>query len=268
MNVTAFGITDQGRVRAHNEDSLLVDDHLKLFAVADGLGGHKAGEVASRMATDILRDFFTRATSGSCAFAGTVETEVSCETNLLAAGIRIANQAIFEAAGYNPSWQGMGTTVAAVHVHGNRAGIAHVGDSRVYLFRDGGLRLLTNDHSLVAEQLRKGLITTEQAERSKHKNIITRTLGQLDSVDVDLQELDLADKDRLLICSDGLNGMLDDPEIAELLNRYPEPEAACAALVKQVNANGGKDNVTVVLVAFSRSKGFVAGLKKILFRDG
>lgn len=267
MEITAFGITDQGRVRGNNEDSLLVDDRLGLYAVADGMGGHKGGEVASRMAVDILRDSIARATEGNGAILGMVDQNVSREANLLASGIRLANRAIFEAAGSNPDWRGMGTTMVAVLVHGGRAGIAHVGDSRAYLLRNGVLRQLTADHSLVAEQLRKGIITAEEAERSTRKNVITRALGQGDDMDIDMQDLELASGDRLLLCSDGLSGMLKDAEIAALLNAHPAPEAACRDLVEQANASGGRDNVTVVVVEFLQRQGFVAGLKKMFIRE-
>jgi PPM family protein phosphatase len=266
MGIIAFGITDQGRVRANNEDSVLVDDGLLLYAVADGMGGHKGGEVASHMALDILRDSIVRSNGGNGAILGSVDKNVSREANLLASGIRLANRAIFEAAGSNQDWQGMGTTVAAVLINNGRAGIAHVGDSRIYLLREGTLRQLTNDHSLVAEQLRQGLITAEEAEISTRKNVITRALGQQEDVIVDLQDLELVDGDRLLLCSDGLSGMLKDVEIEALLKAHPVPENACSDLVGQANANGGRDNVTVVVIEYLQKQGLVAGLKKFLNR--
>ena len=266
MDVNAFGLSDQGRVRVNNEDALLLEEGLGLFVVADGMGGHRGGEVASAMATKVLRDAIASSSAGNGAFLGTVDQRYSREANLLASGVRLANRAIFEAARSNQAWQGMGTTVDAVLLQGGRAGIAHVGDSRVYLMRGGSLRQITDDHSLVAEQVRQGTLTAEEARVSTRKNVITRALGQWEELEVDMVDLELADNDRLLLCSDGLTGMVDDAGIAELLGMHQNPEAACRALVEAANANGGRDNVTVVLLAFQEQRGFVAGLKKMFLR--
>lgn len=266
MNVVAFGMSDQGRVRGNNEDALLLEEGLGLFVVADGMGGHRGGEVASAMATKVLRDAVAGSLAGGGAFLGTVDQRYSREANLLASGVRLANRAIFEAACSNQSWQGMGTTVDAVLLQGNRAGVAHVGDSRVYLMRDGDLRQITDDHSLVAEQVRQGAITAEEARLSPRKNVITRALGQWEELDVDMRDVELANGDRLLLCSDGLTGMVEDARIAGLLGAHPAPDAACRALVAEANTNGGRDNVTVVVLEFQERKGFVAGLKKMLLR--
>lgn len=266
MEMTVFGITDKGMVRPGNEDALRIDAGLGLLVVADGMGGHKGGEVASSMALDILKDYIAGLSVGNNAFIGNVNNDVSRQANQLASGIRLANQAILEAAASNPSWQGMGTTIVAVLVKEGRAGIAHAGDSRLYLFRGGQLRQITGDHSLVAEQVRQGLITAEEALKSTRKNVITRALGQWEELEIELQDLELLDGDRLLLCSDGLSGMVSDPEIAALLQAYPVPEQSCKSLIEVANSYGGRDNITAIVAAFRKERGFVSGLKKMFQR--
>lgn len=260
MNCQGFGLTDRGMVRAGNEDSMLLDEQIGLFAVADGMGGHKSGEVASRMAVDVLHDYITRVRAGSDSFIGSYDAGFSREANLLASGIRLANRAVFEAAASSPELDGMGTTIVAILVNAGHTGIAHAGDSRLYLHRDRQLRQITADHSVVAEQQRAGIITEEEAASSTKKNIITRALGQWENLDIEIQDLELVDGDRLLLCSDGLNGMVSDAEIAALLNAYPERQAACTALIEVANDYGGRDNVTAVLVDYRQPRGLMAGI--------
>lgn len=267
MNMTVFGITDKGMVRPGNEDALLIDERLGLLAVADGMGGHKGGEVASHMALDILKDYLAKLSGGSDTFMGNVDDKVSRQANQLASGIRLANQAIFEAAASNPSWQGMGTTIVAVLVKDGHAGIAHAGDSRLYLLRGGQLHQITGDHSLVAEQVRQGLITAEEAQKSTRKNVITRALGQWEELEIEMQDLELVDGDQLLLCSDGLSGMVSDPEISALLQAYPSPEQSSHTLIEVANSYGGKDNITVIVAGFQEKRGFVSGLKKLFQGD-
>ncbi len=263
MEIIAFGLSDTGRVRSLNEDSLLLDDKSGLFVVADGMGGHNCGEVASRMAVGILQDNVDRA-AGHVSIFGGIDQRFSFQANLLASAIRLANRTIYEAACSCSEWHGMGTTIAAVLVDNNKVGIAHVGDSRVYLLREGCLQQITADHSVVAEQLRKGLITTEEANASKQKNIITRALGHEAAVEVDLCDLEMLVGDRLLICSDGLTGMVTDQEIAALIQSRAKPQLACRDLVEQANARGGLDNITALLIYFDEKNGIIARLKKML----
>lgn len=263
MEMSVYGTTDRGMVRPGNEDAVVVDEKTGLLVVADGMGGHKGGEIASRMAVDILSDYISRVMEGSDSFLGVFDGRHSREANLLASGIRLANRAIHEAATANPSWQGMGTTIVAALIKNDRAAVAHAGDSRLYRLHDGELRQVTEDHSLVAEQARQGLITAEEAARSSRKNVITRALGQWENLEIDMQDLALADGDRLLLCSDGLSGMVSDPEIAALLKAYPLPQSACTALVEVANSYGGKDNVTVVVAALQQKKGVLAGIRRL-----
>ena len=263
MKVRSFGITDKGIVRPRNEDAIFLDDRLGLYAVADGMGGHKGGEIASNLAVQMLKDYMEKLAEGKEVFIGEVNPECSRPANHLASGIRYANRAVHDASFANPAWQGMGTTVAAVLLNGNGAAIAHVGDSRVYLLRGGEFRQLTEDHSMINEQLKMGLITKDEAEKSTRRNVITRALGQDQDVLVDVREIELADGDRLILCSDGLHGMLSDEVIAGMVSSLSEPTLAGRALLEAANHNGGNDNISVVIVSLEEEKGFVAGIRRM-----
>ncbi len=248
MFLLVAGKTDPGKCRANNEDSFSLVRDLSLFLVADGMGGHAAGEVASRMAVDVITDHQRRGLSGREPLQGRYREDFANGTNRLASGIRVANHAIFQASLDNPAWHGMGTTLAAVCCTGDRAGIAHVGDSRVYLIRQGEIRQLTEDHSLVSEQVREGLLTPEEAARSTLQNVVTRALGQKEMVEVSLQEIDLRSGDRLLVCSDGLSEMVPDGALLAVAGGTKSPSLACRRLVDLANQLGGKDNITVVII--------------------
>lgn len=263
MNYKNFGITDCGNVRTCNEDALLMDEKLQLFVVADGMGGHQSGEVASRMAVEILHNYIISIYKGSDSFMGNYDSNFSREANLLASGIKLANRAIFEAADSTQKLKGMGTTIVAILIKGNKVGIAHAGDSRLYLYSEKKLQQITLDHSLVAQQLRDGLITAEEATTSIRKNIITRALGQWENLEIEIQDLELIDGDRLLICSDGLTNMVNDAEIEALLNAYTNPEAACKALIEVANDYGGRDNVTTIVVDYHQPNGVLAEIGKL-----
>jgi protein phosphatase len=236
-------------VRTGNEDSFVVAPELGLFAVADGMGGHNAGEVASRMAIDVLRDYLSRTAAGGEVLMGSSNPGFSEAANHLASGIRLANRVVYESAQSNPAWKSMGTTVVAALVRDDRLSIAHVGDSRAYLIRGGSILQLTEDHSMVAEQVRMGLLTREAAETSSRRNIITRALGFETPPDVDLCDLPLAADDRVLLCSDGLTTMVTDEVILATVQSSRDPDEACRRLVDLANAAGGRDNITVVTVA-------------------
>ncbi len=226
------GLTDTGRKRRQNEDALVCDP--PLFAIADGMGGAQAGEVASRLAAAAIEE-------GAAAIQG---------EEGVATVVRAANARIFERAVHDPAVAGMGTT-ATVAVVDERAGtvtIAHVGDSRAYLYRDGELEQLTTDHSLVGELVRSGRLTEDEAAVHPHRSVITRALGTDADVEVDTLTLEAAAGDLVLLCSDGLSAMVRDDEIAQVLRSAEgAPRAAAEALVSAANAAGGEDNVTVVL---------------------
>jgi len=240
MKARAFGLSDVGRCRESNEDNYLCEPSLGLYAVADGMGGHAAGEIASQLAVDALIE--TIAGNG----AGRLESDA---TERLREAVTEANRRICESIETHDEQRGMGTTVVVVLAQDDQAFIGHVGDSRAYLFRNGELSRLTMDHSWVSEQVRAGLLTDDAAKHHPMRNIVTRALGSRAQVLVDLRENEMQPGDLYLLCSDGLNAMLGDEEIRDTLNsRADDPEGACRALVDSANARGGEDNTTVVIV--------------------
>lgn len=229
--------SDVGRVREGNEDSLLVQD--PLYAIADGMGGHVAGDVASQTAIETI----------------TRNAEGAVEPSALEDLIKQANVAIWEKAQEEPTLRGMGTTCTLISVDGSRIHIGHVGDSRAYMLRDGKLSQLTEDHTLVGRMVKEGRLQPEEAERHPQRNIITRTLGVDPEVQVDTMSLEMVEGDRVLICSDGLNSMLDAAEIRNGLADETDPQASADRLVEEANAAGGEDNVTVVVIDFEAGEG-------------
>ena len=229
--------SDVGRVREGNEDSLLVQD--PLYAIADGMGGHVAGDVASQTAIETI----------------TRNAAQAVEPSALEDLIKQANVAIWEKAQEEPTLRGMGTTCTLISVDGSRIHIGHVGDSRAYMLRDGKLSQLTEDHTLVGRMVKEGRLQPEEAERHPQRNIITRTLGVDPEVQVDTMSLDMVEGDRVLICSDGLNSMLDAGEIRKALADETDPQASADRLVEEANAAGGEDNITVVVIDFEAGEG-------------
>ena len=226
------GKTDIGQKRANNQDSILVNAELGLFAVADGMGGHSGGEVASSMAIKTLEHAFTT-------HDGTLETP-----NLLERAIIECNKTIYEQSQKNPQLRGMGTTLTAAYIEGDILHIGQVGDSRLYFYRDQNIYQLTEDHSQVYELLKAGLIT-ENSMESFQKNIITRSVGYERDVRVDLFQRPINKGDRYLLCSDGLSGMVSDEQIAQILHNF-DIDTSVRNLVTLANAQGGEDNVSVI----------------------
>ena len=226
--------TDVGRVRSSNEDWALESG--TLFAVADGLGGHVGGEVASRTAVEVLRETFF---------------QLGSSTASLTRAVQEANQTVWERSHKEPGLRGMGTTLtvlALVNEEGEQLAVAHVGDSRAYLFREGQLAQLTHDHSLVEEMIRSGELTTEDAALHPHRHVVTRALGIESEVDVDVRLLPPRPGDRVLLCSDGLINEVEEEEIAVALARISAPGQVATELVRSARAHGGNDNITVVVV--------------------
>jgi serine/threonine protein phosphatase PrpC len=250
MKTRVFGLTDVGRRRESNQDSLLVAPERGLYAVADGMGGHAAGEVASHIAIEALSEVLR-----DVAFLTDHTDPQTAGTRLQGAFVE-GNQRICDSVVTRGEWRGMGTTIVALVTLEDRAVIGHVGDSRAYLLRDGKLRRLTNDHSWVSEQVRMGLMTDEEAHRHPMRNIVTRALGNRPALDVDINESEAVPADVFLLCSDGLNSMLTDVEITETLqaNRQ-DPETACQKLVEAANAKGGEDNITVIVCLMANEDG-------------
>lgn len=246
MRTSAFGLTDVGRRRETNEDDLLLEPELGLYAVADGMGGHAAGEIASRLAIETLQEV-RRAVPAHAVKASDDEAGA-----WIRGAFSEANRRIWDSIRLHEERRGMGTTVAALVHNGEGAVVGHVGDSRVYLLRGDDLIRMTSDHSWVNEQVKLGLMTDDTAQRHPMRNIVTRALGSREDVLVDIASTRLEPGDTFLLCSDGLNTMLSDEQIREQLLRHrDDPEAACRALVHAANIGGGEDNVTVVVVGFS-----------------
>jgi protein phosphatase len=237
MKIVARGITDVGKKRDHNEDSFLVDVGLGLFVVADGMGGHAGGGTASRLAVETIE----------AAMRTAGELEEGKLRDALAEALARACRSVYGAAQADPSLAGMGTTVTAAAVAGPAAVIAHVGDSRCYLVRGGRIHQVSEDHSLVNEQLKAGAITADEARHSRFRNIITRSVGFEEQVQIDMLGFVLEPQDQLVLCSDGLSNLAEDREILEVVT-HATVEEAPARLVDLANSRGGDDNITVILV--------------------
>lgn len=250
IRLVAHGITDCGRRRPHNEDSILVAEDLSLFLVADGMGGHAAGEVASRTAVQSVRDFIDQASRDrDFTWPFGVDNHYSPAENLLLTGFLLANRRVVRLAEENAQYNGMGTTLAGIYAPDGGIHIGHVGDSRIYRMHDGALAALTADHSWVNEQLQRNIITEDEARTHRWRNIITRALGNRADLEVDLKTIDAVAGDLFLICSDGLTGMIDDERIQKILLERGENLAdACQGLIEASNQAGGIDNISVVLV--------------------
>lgn len=242
MKWESAALTDRGRRRPQNEDAFLTRVELGVFAVADGMGGHAAGDVASRLAVQQVADAITDAYSRRFGIRRATET--------LESAVLRGNREILAVAGREPDKAGMGTTLTTLALvsRDRRAAIAHVGDSRAYLYRDGRLSQLTRDHTWVQEQVGAGLLTQEQARRHPFGNILTQALGTDAEIRVDTHAFEILTGDLLLLCSDGLTAMLDDDGIGAILRESPDLEAVAQRLIDQANERGGHDNITVVLV--------------------
>ena len=252
MNFTAAGLSDVGLQREHNEDSFCILSEHRLFVVADGMGGHRAGDIASRMATAEIKTFFDAATlddDGQWQEDG--DSDLTPDQSRLVSAVKLANQRIFQASVRNRSVQGMGTTIvgALFNRRDRKIHIAHVGDSRAYRIRDGAITQLTRDHSLLNDYLLVMPNLTDAQKERLPSNVITRALGMQNGVAVDVCFDRVEPDDVYVLCSDGLNGMVDDDRILALVKESRgDIEWATKALVSEANKNGGEDNITVVLV--------------------
>ena len=241
-SVQAVCFSDVGRIRQNNQDSCLVALEQNLFIVSDGMGGHQAGEVASKAVVTVLPRMIEQR------LAGMSSSETSQIEDVLREVILELSQRLRAESAGRVGLKGMGATVALAWLRGPLAHLAHMGDSRVYLFRQGHLIRLTEDHSIVALLLKHGDIAPEEARKHPAQGKLSRYVGMEGEVYPDVQTVSLQSGDRLLLCSDGLTNMVSDAQIAKLLQSHSEPELACRALVDTANAAGGKDNITVVVV--------------------
>jgi len=253
-SVEAFGLTDTGQVREMNEDRIHLNEEDRLFVVADGMGGHAAGDVASGIAVEAVNDFIIHTRRDrELTWPYAYDESLSYDGNRLQTAIRLANNRIREAVAEESSYQGMGSTLVSVLATDERSTIGSVGDSRVYRYREGELSLLTIDHSWVNEQMQEGMLTEQQARTHPFRNVVTRALGSDSSVVVDIRSEAIEEGDCYLLCSDGLTGMVDEEEIASVMGDLEEHgvEAICRELVAAANQSGGRDNISVILVRFT-----------------
>jgi serine/threonine protein phosphatase PrpC len=246
--VLAAGLTDVGRKRTQNEDSFAVVEGEQLFLVADGMGGHSSGEVASRMAIETIRDFF-QATSADpeATWPYKMDKTRGYEENRLVTGIKLANRRIYEAAQRDSTLHGMGTTMVALLAVREGCLIGHVGDSRVYRVRGGSLEQLTEDHSLLNDYIKMKSMTQEEIDHFPHKNVIVRALGMKETVRVDAIYDKPMPGDLYILCSDGLSGPTNNDEMLELAIKHKDLRECSQALIDRANEKGGPDNITVVL---------------------
>lgn len=250
LTIEVAGKTDVGCVRKNNEDNFGYDARHGIFVVCDGMGGAAAGEVASKMGVETVIEYFRSVNikrQGSV-FGDNIDGATSARAQALQQAIRMANAAIHDKGSNSMTQRGMGSTIVAVAAEGNFLSIGHVGDSRIYLIRQGNIQQLTEDHSLVMEQVRRGLITREQAEKSEMQNIIVRALGSEDTVEPDVEDLIALPDDIFVLCSDGLSKHVKDDWMLGIVLEAPNIQQATQDLIDAAKAHGGDDNITCVML--------------------
>jgi PPM family protein phosphatase len=249
MKIISAGLTDVGRKRNHNEDSFLIDEEVQLYVVADGMGGHAGGGTASRIAVETIdREVRAAREAGANLFSTETNLQESPLPEVLRSAVERACLAIFKSAQDDPRLNGMGTTVISLLVRGNHALFAHVGDSRAYLVRGDLIQQISEDHSLVNEQIKAGMITPEEARHSRYKNIITRSVGFEEEVQVDVMGLITEPGDYFVMCSDGLSNFVEDKEVGEVCRSTQDVNEIPKKLIAMANDRGGDDNITVIVV--------------------
>jgi serine/threonine protein phosphatase PrpC len=274
VRIVSGGVTDVGRVRTNNEDCFRIVESLDLFVLADGMGGEAHGEVASALAVEtIVKSCMDPGVDAGATLVGNSEPTWSEKTKRLTSAVHRANKNIYDAAEANPEQHGMGATLTAAWIDGSKLSIAHVGDSRAYLLRSGNLQQLTSDHSLVAEQVRRGILTAAEAEESEMQSVLLRALGALPDIEVDTDEHVLFARDIVMLCCDGLTRMVTEPEIAGTLQAEIDPTKAAEKLIALANERGGVDNITVIVVRVgAESRGWFSwlfgGARKRAARNG
>ncbi len=254
MRIEIAGRTHAGMKRSQNEDSYLLLPEEYLVCVADGMGGHASGEIASKIATEELAEFFKlTGKDQEVTWPFKMDKSRGYDENRLSTAIKLANARIYERAGSDQRYKGMGTTIATLYFTADRAYVAHVGDSRVYMVRDGSFSQLTEDHSLLNDYLKAKKLSAEEIEAFPHKNVIVRALGMKQTVEVEISDFEPRENDLFLLCSDGLSGMASGAQIYEVLSQVDGLERACDRLIQMANGAGGNDNVTCVLARYHRN---------------
>jgi serine/threonine protein phosphatase PrpC len=270
VNIDVGARTDVGRVRSNNEDAYRIEPAIGLYVVSDGMGGEAHGEVASNLAVETIVEHCKASLEDPAITSyGEPRPDLSGLSNRLAGAVFLANRRIYELGERNLENRGMGATVVAAWIEDQRISVAHVGDSRAYLLRAGALEQLTADHSLVAEQVRQGLITPQQAESSELQNVLTRALGPHDEIGIDASEHALMPRDTLLMCTDGVSRMVTDEEIASTLMTSVSAQQAVDRLIDLANENGGVDNSTAIVIRIiPEPSGILDKLKRWRRSDG
>ena len=256
LKITAAGLSDIGRKRKSNEDYLTMDDSMGLYIVADGMGGHLAGEVASRVAVEIIYKNVKKWINNKIPLTEIFETpdmSLSKRGNYLSSGIKLANRVIYELSQEYTEYKGMGTTIVILAIMTSTVIAANVGDSRIYLIRGNSIEPLFKEHSIVAKQLEMDLISEEEAKVSPLRHILTRNLGSSCTVNADVFEIEHVDNDRFLLCTDGLTDLVSDNEILNIIKNGNDPERICQQLISEANKKGGNDNITVSLILLQKS---------------
>lgn len=248
MKIESYGMSNVGMKRVQNEDSYLINDEMGLYMVADGMGGHLGGEYASKLAVTTVEEVVRRLRfDPDITQIRGVNTDDAGPSQQLTHAIQEAGRRIHDQALYDENLRGMGTTAVAALVNAPKIFIANVGDSRAYLVRGGKIQQVTEDHSLVSEQVKAGMISARDARGHKLKNIITRSVGYQEDVDIDIMTQELKPGDKFLLCSDGLSNLVEDEEIESIVEKH-EIQEACEKLVNTANSRGGDDNITVVVL--------------------
>ncbi len=263
--IVSSGKTNVGLVRDRNEDSFSVEDSLGLYIVADGMGGHQAGNVASRVAVEMINKCFRRWAKEEVVedkIFGYPDSSLTRTGNYVLSSIRLANRVVYELATENEKYYGMGTTVAVLAVTHSLVIAANVGDSRIYMVRNGGIEQLSKDHTVVAEQLEMGMMTDEEASSTHLKHVLTKNLGSSEEVDADVFEVESGANDRFILCSDGLTDLVSEREILEETQNEDNPKKLCNQFIAKALERGGHDNTTVVSVFLADEKGQRPGLIK------
>jgi PPM family protein phosphatase len=253
MKIRYAGSTHVGMKRSHNEDNFFLLAEENLYIVADGMGGHASGEVASQIAVETLANFFIDTSRDrEITWPYKEDRGVSYDENRLITGVKLANRRVYETAQSDARYRGMGTTIVSLVCGSSGAFLGHVGDSRGYVIREGRIQQVTEDHSLLNDYLKVHKLTPEEIEHFPHKNVIVRALGMKETVAVDVHRVDPRPGEIYLLCSDGLSGMVTDEQILDaVLEGGSDLEKTCQALIARANASGGADNITCVLVEFS-----------------
>ena len=251
MRIPAAALSDKGLTRESNEDYFGIDDSINLYIVADGMGGHLAGEVASKVAVETIKKNVNRWVTNNRSedeLFDFADRTLSRRANYIVSSVKLANRVIYEMAKEFAEYKGMGTTVGVLAILASTAIVANVGDSRIYLIRGDTIELLSKEHNMVTEQLELGLISEEEAENSPLRHVLTRNLGSLGTVDVDVFEIEPMNNDRFLLCTDGLTDLVSDKEILAVVKNGNDPKPLCQQLVSEANKRGGHDNITVSLI--------------------